>query len=358
MLFTPGVIGSLEIPNRLIRSATAERMADQQGNPKPALFDLYRQLADGGVGMIITGHLYVDPTGKCHPEMTAIDNDDRLDNLKRLTNAVHESGGLIAAQINHGGGNCAPEVVQKPISPSGEILGRFKQKPAEMTANQIQEVITAFGSAARRAKEANFDAVQIHSAHGYLVSQFLSPATNLRSDQWGGSLENRSRFLQEICREVRGQVGPEYTVFLKFGIADGIDGGLKPEEGFEILRHFENWKLDAVEISSGFSGDQLQSIAKGINSQSKEGYFLPLVRQARSNTDLPIITVGGYRSRKVMEQVLLSGAADFISLSRPLIREPDLPRLFKNEEQDVSSCISANNCWVEDYNEGITCKCP
>ena len=358
MLFTPGVIGSLEIPNRLIRSATAERMADKQGIPKPALFELYRQLTDGGVGMIITGHLYVDPNGKCHPEMTAIDHDDRLEELQCLTDEVHESGGLIAAQINHGGGNCSPEVVQEPISPSGDIPGRFKQQPAEMNATQIQEVINAFGLAARRAEEANFDAVQIHSAHGYLVSQFLSPATNRRTDQWGGSLENRSRFLQEVCQEVRQQVGPEYTVLIKYGITDGIDGGLKPEEGFEILRQFENWELDAVEISSGFSGDQLRSIAKGISNQSKEGYFLPLVRQARAYTDLPIITVGGYRSRKVMEQVLLSGAADYISISRPLIREPDLPRLFENEEQDVSSCISANNCWAEDYNEGISCKCP
>jgi 2,4-dienoyl-CoA reductase-like NADH-dependent reductase (Old Yellow Enzyme family) len=358
MLFTPGIIGSLEIPNRLIRSATAERMADKQGAPKPELFDLYRQLVDGGVGLIITGHLYVAPNGKCHPEMTAIDHDARLGELERLTNTVHESGGLIAAQINHGGGNCAPEVVQDPFSPSGDIPGRFKQQPAEMKPDQIQEMISAFGSAALRAKEANFDAVQIHSAHGYLISQFLSPATNLRSDQWGGSLENRSRFLLEVCREVRRQVGPEFTVFTKFGIADGIDGGLKPEEGFEILKHFKDWELDAVEISSGFSGDQLRSIAKGITNQSKEGYFLPIVQKARAYTDLPIITVGGYRSRKVMEKVLLSGSADFISLSRPLIREPDLPRLFMTGKQDVSSCISANNCWAEDYNEGISCKCP
>ena len=358
MLFTPGEIGSLRLHNRLVRSATAERMATPEGDPRPELVELYRDLTEGDVGLIITGHMYVHKGGKCHPEMTAIDHDDRIPGLQRLTGAVHELEGRIAVQINHGGGNCAPETVPETVAPSALGEPSYKREARKMSGEEIERTIKAYAAAARRAKAAGFDAVQIHGAHGYLVSQFLSPLTNHREDSWGGSLKNRSRFLWRVCQEVRQAVGQEYPVFIKFGILDGKEHGLSLEDGLKILSEFDQWGLDGVELSVGFSGKQWKSTKKGVTKAKEEGYLLPLVKEARAHTDLPLIAVGGYRSRKVMEKVLLGGWAEFISLARPLIREPHLPQRMKSGEQDRSKCLSANNCWPEEIGVGIGCKCP
>ena len=358
MLFTPGEIGFLELPNRLIRSATAERMANDKGFPLPTLTNLYRTLIQGGVGLIITGHMYINPDGKCHPEMTGIYTDEILPQLSKLVKTVHQEGGKIAVQVNHGGGKCSLETVQQAISPSAaEQDSIYNRQTRDMTGEEIRKTISDFAQAARRGKEAGFDAVQIHAAHGYLVSQFLSPLTNQRDDEWGGSLSNRRKFLREVCLAAREQVGPDYPLLIKFGIADGCEDGLSLEDGLETLQNFESWGLDGVEISSGFSGELFACIQKGINKPADEGYFLPFVKQARLKTALPILAVGGFRSRNLMERVLLSDAADFISLCRPLIREPNLPALFEAGEETDSDCLSANLCWPKNIGEGISCKC-
>jgi 2,4-dienoyl-CoA reductase-like NADH-dependent reductase (Old Yellow Enzyme family) len=227
-----------------------------------------------------------------------------------------------------------------------------------MTSAEIHSTVQAYAQAASRAKRSGFDAVQIHAAHGYLVSQFLSPLTNSRLDQWGGSLSNRSRFLKEICQVIRKEVGSDYPVFIKFGIADGRENGFPLEEGLETLSNFASWGLDGIEISSGISGELFSSIQKGINNPEQEGYFLPFLQEARGKTNLPLLAVGGFRSRQVMEKTLLSGAADFISLCRPLIREPRFPALLRTGAVTKSDCISANLCWAENKGEGISCKCP
>jgi len=354
MLFTPGSIGNLQLPNRLIRSATAEKMADPSGVPLPQLLDLYGELARGGVGLIITGHLYISDRGKCHPEMTGIHEDRLIPALKALTGVVHRGGGRVVAQLNHGGGNCSPDSVDQPLAPSEDPGELYKQSPRQISEEEIKAVVSDFQEAARRAQEAGFDGIQIHAAHGYLISQFTSPLSNRRDDRWG----NRSSLLQEVCRGVRSAVGESYPILIKFGMADGKPGGLSAADGAEILAHFQEWGLDGVEISTGFSGEHIRSIQKGIRREEEEAYLLPLVKKARQATQLPLIAVGGFRSRKVMEQVLLGGWADFISLSRPLIREPDLPRLLQEGEVSASSCLSANNCWPENPGEGIACKCP
>ena len=223
-----------------------------------------------------------------------------------------------------------------------------------MSQQEIRETIDHFAMAARRAQAAGFDGVQIHSAHGYLNSQFLSPLTNQRQDQWGGSLTNRSRFLKNICHAVREEVGIDFPVLIKFGIADGIQGGLSLQDGLTIISQFESWGLDGVEISSGFSGELFSSIQKNINKPEDEGYFLDFAHKAKSATMLPILAVGGFRSRAVMVNALQEGKADFISLCRPLIREPRLPRLLRSGEVDDSDCLSANLCWVEKDGEGIS----
>jgi 2,4-dienoyl-CoA reductase-like NADH-dependent reductase (Old Yellow Enzyme family) len=355
LLFISGKIGSLRIPNRIVRSATAERMADENGQPLPRLKDLWVGLARGGVGLIITGHMYVHPSGKCHPEMTGIYSDELIPALADLVKAVHTEGGKIAAQINHGGMQCAKEATDGTIAPSA-IREDFLSQPArEMTAAEIEMLINAYALAARRVKEAGFDAVQLHGAHGYLINQFISPFVNRRTDQWGGDLEGRTRFLCEVVQAVRRQVGTDFPMFIKFGMEDGIKGGLKAEEGTRVIARMKEWGLDGIEISGGIRS---QSSMKGIKSEDREAYFRPLAKLARPATDLPIILVGGLRSRSVMEAVLSSGDADFVAMCRPLINDPNFPQLLRSGEVQKSGCISSNNCWPLSDGEGIACKCP
>ena len=355
ILFTPGKIGTLEIPNRMMRSATAERMADQAGFPRQQYYDLYRQLAAGGVGLIITGHMYVHPSGKCHPEMTGVYDDDQIPGLAKLADVIHSEGGKVVVQINHGGMQCAKDAVDGTIAPSS-ITEDFLQQPArEMTVDEIEMLIDAYAQAARRVKQAGFDGVQLHGAHGYLINQFLSPFVNKRSDEWGCDFERRTRFLQLVCKAVRDQIGPTYPMMIKFGMQDGVAGGLSTDEGARVISMMSDMDLDGIEISGGVKSDNSK---KGIRRPEEEAYFRPLVQKARTVTNLPIAMVGGLRSRAVMEDILASGDADFVSLCRPLISEPDFPNLLKTREKEISRCISSNNCWAEQSGVGIACKCP
>jgi 2,4-dienoyl-CoA reductase-like NADH-dependent reductase (Old Yellow Enzyme family) len=358
MLFTSARIGALSLPNRLVRSATAECLADSDGRPRPELKAFYRELAQGGVGLIITGHMYIHPSGKAHPEMVGIYSDDLIPHLAELIETVHQEGGRVAAQINHGGMQCNPQAVPKTIAPSAIKAPFLKQPAREMTPEEIDLAIQSYAQAAWRAREAGFDAVQIHGAHGYLVSQFLSPFVNRRADEWGGDVEGRMSFLRAVCQAVRERVGPDYPVFIKLGMMDGMEGGLTAEEGVQVAAALDEMGLDGVEISGGISGGGDLSTRKGINSEAKEAYFRPLAQKARPVTRLPIILVGGFRSRSVMEEVLATGDADFISICRPLICEPDFPNRLRLGQQERSACISANLCWPEKLGEGIACRCP
>jgi 2,4-dienoyl-CoA reductase-like NADH-dependent reductase (Old Yellow Enzyme family) len=226
-----------------------------------------------------------------------------------------------------------------------------------MTSEEIARLIEAYAQAARRVQEAGFDGVQIHGAHGYLVSQFLSPFVNRRTDEWGGDVEGRMRFLRAVCQAVREQVGPDYPVFIKLGMMDGIGEGLTLEEGLQVITALEEMGLDAVEISGGIGGGGDLNTRKGIRSEEEEAYFRPLAQKARQVTELPIVLVGGFRSRGVMESVLAAGDADFISVCRPLICEADLPNRLRQGLQERSACLSANLCWPERAGEGIACGC-
>ncbi len=363
VLFTPAELGSLSLPNRFVRSATAERMATAAGRPLPALLDLYRQLVSGGVGLIITGHMYVDAGGKCHPEMTGIHEDDLIPDLAALVDGVHEVGGKVAVQINHGGMQCSRDTVAQTVAPS-DINVEFLQQPARaLTEEEIGETIRAFAQAAGRARLAGFDAVQLHGAHGYLINQFLSPYVNRRTDAWGGSLENRMRFLREVCRAVRVEVGEDYPVFIKLGLADSpdLEPGLSLEDGLAVVAACSDMKLDGVEVSGGIGGSRNLNSPTRIRRPDDEAYFRAWARAAREVSSdgavaLPIMLVGGLRSLPVMEDVLASGDADFISLCRPLICEPDLPARLR-AGQERATCISGNRCWPVGVEEGIACKC-
>lgn len=355
LLFTSGKLGNLDITNRIIRSATAERMADEAGYPRQQYYDLYQELAAGGVGLIITGHMYVHPSGKCHPEMTGVYHDDQIPGLAKLADGIQAEGGKVIVQINHGGMQCAKEAVEGTIAPSAIAVDFLPQSAREMTVDEIEMLIDSYAQAARRVQEAGFDGVQIHGAHGYLINQFLSPFVNKRQDEWGGDFERRTHFLREVTKSVRAQVGPDYPLIIKFGMMDGVEGGLSADEGAKAIGLMAEMGLDGVEISGGIRSPNSK---KGIRRPEEEAYFRPLAQQARSVTDLPIALVGGFRSRGVMEAVLTSGDADFISICRPLISEPDFPRLLKNSDNYKSRCISSNNCWANESGIGIGCKCP
>jgi len=356
VLFTPARLGGLVVPNRFVRSATAERMADENGHPRDALSELYRALAVGGVGLIISGHLYVDAGGKCHPEMTAIDDDDLIASLAEVVAVVHEAGGRIAAQINHGGAQCSRDTVPEAVAPSDIVADYIPQPARALTEAEIARVIRAYAESARRARAAGFDAVQLHGAHGYLINQFLSPFTNRRTDEWGGNLARRMRFLREVCRAVRSAVGPDTPVFIKLGVVDAVDGGLTLDEGLQVVAELESMGLDGVELSGGIGGRRDFNSRMRIRHPEDEAYFRAFAKAARERTRLPIMLVGGLRSRQVMEDVVTSGDADFVSMSRPLICEPDLPKRFQ-AGQGRAACISVNRCWPQGPGEGIACRC-
>jgi 2,4-dienoyl-CoA reductase-like NADH-dependent reductase (Old Yellow Enzyme family) len=356
VLFEAGHIAGLELKNRLVRSATAERMCDEDGRPEQAMMDLYADLARGGVGLIITGHAFVHESGKAHSAMTGVHRDDLVPSLRAVSEAIHQAGGKTVMQINHAGRQTSEETIGRtPVAPSPVPRVKGGPRPHELTDAEIRELIAAFGRAASRAREAGFDGVQLHGAHGYLINQFCSPASNWRRDAWGGSIARRLRFLEEVAAAVRDEVGGDYPLLIKLGIQDFVRDGLTLDDGVEIVRHLADWGLDAVEISAGMGAT---STRKDILTPEDEAYFLPQARCAREATDLPLILVGGMRSLAVMESILEEGTADFISMSRPLIREPNLPNQWQEGRTEPAACISCNNCWPGPGEYGIACRAP
>lgn len=359
-LFSPVQIGNLELENRLVRSATAERLATEPiGRATPALEALLGKLAEGGVGLIITGHAYVSPKGKAHPEMLGAHCDEMIPGLTTLAHAVHENGGRIALQINHGGRLCSAVCTPETLAPS-PVSTSSGRLPREMTVTEIAEAVDAYGQAARRAKLAGFDAVQLHGAHGYLIGQFLSPHTNRREDAWGGDFERRLRFLAAVCEAVRGEVGTDYPVFIKLGMMDNLHtapDGLTPDDGAGIVARLADMGLDAVEVSGGYGGGSDFNSRLAVGSKEPEAYFRSLAQRARGATHLPVLLVGGLRSRARMDEVLSAGDADMISLCRPLIREPDLPNRLRTGAATAAACISGGRCWPKGLGQGIGCKC-
>jgi len=208
-------------------------------------------------------------------------------------------------------------------------------------------VIRAFGDAAKRAREAGFDAVQVHGAHAYLLSQFLSPHTNRRSDHWGGTLEGRLRFHHEIYREIRSKAGEDYPVFIKIGVQDGFAGGLEFKEGKKAARLMAEWGFDALEISSGLRGKPYEGteFRTKINRIEREGYFRKWCKHIKDEVNVPVMMVGGLRTPKLMTEVICKGETDFISLCRPLIREPGIINEWKSGSRHRSACISCNKCY-------------
>jgi 2,4-dienoyl-CoA reductase-like NADH-dependent reductase (Old Yellow Enzyme family) len=227
-----------------------------------------------------------------------------------------------------------------------------------MTEDEIWEIVRAFGDAARRAREAEFDAVQIHGAHGYLLSQFLSPHTNRRSDDWGGVLDHRLRFHREVYRDIRAKVGEDFPVLIKIGVRDGFPGGLELMEGEWAAQHLAQWGFDALEISLGLRGELYEGteFRTHINSLDREGYFRDWCKRIKRQVSVPVIMIGGLRTYELMEEVIQKGEADFISLCRPFIREPGIINDWKRGHDHKTACVSCNKC-LEAVRKGEALHC-
>lgn len=353
-LFDRVNIGTLELPNRFVRSATWEGMCDEHGRPNAKLAGLYREMADGGVGLIITGYMVVHPRGRQMTGAIGACSDSQIPMLSNLAGAVHGAGGRLMAQLFHAGAQTSVRTIgELPVGPSEVESPFYSGVPRAMKDSEIDEVVASFGQSARRAREAGFDGIQLHGAHGYLINQFLSPLTNVRTDRYGGSLTNRFRFLEEVYQSVREQVGPDFPVTIKLTGSDNLEGGLQIDDAVLFAEALEGLGIDAIEVSAGTSGSGEEvPVRKAINSEEKEGYNAGLARQISKEVSVPVMLVGGLRSFSVIKQLLDDQVADLFSLSRPLIREPDLVNIWRDDPSHRSTCISCNLCFRPGMREG------
>ena len=356
-LFETSEINGMKLANRFVRSATWEGMAADDGACTPKLIDLMAGLAKGGVGLIVSSHAYVSPEGQAGPWQVGVYDDKLIPGLEEMTAAVHENGGKIVIQLAHAGYFANAKLTgQTPMAPSN-AEGFAKGPRQEMTADDIQGVVKAYGAAAKRAQTAGFDGVQIHSAHGYLLSQFLSPAFNHRKDEYGGGIDNRARALVEVLREIRQAVGREYPVLVKMNCQDFIDNGLQPEDSLQAGKLLVENGIDAIESSGGvLLSPKLSPSRMGIKSEEKEAYFQNEARAFKEEIKVPLILVGGNRSFQVAERLVNEGTADYISICRPLIREPGLINRWKSGDLSKATCVSDNMCFMPAMKgKGIYC---
>ncbi len=347
IMFESTEIRGVKLGNRFVRSATWEGMAARDGAVTAQLIKTMTDLAEGGVGLIITGHAYVRPEGQAGRGQLGIYKDELIRGLQEMTAAVHGYGGKIVLQIAHAGLFASEKLSgqQRLLVSNYERKGQSAGQ--ELTVQDIQELIVAFGDAARRAKESGFDGVQIHSAHGYLLNQFLSPVFNQRIDEYGGKIQNRARIHVEICQTIRRVVGDDYPLLIKLNCQDFIENGLSLEDSLEAGRLLVDAGVDAIELSGGIiTGAQLSPSRLDINSEEKEAYFKKDAQSFKKSIDVPLILVGGVRSFQVARSLVEEGTADYISMSRPFIREPDLIARWRSGDYSQSQCISDNKCFA------------
>jgi 2,4-dienoyl-CoA reductase-like NADH-dependent reductase (Old Yellow Enzyme family) len=355
--FEDGALGSLVLPNRFVRSATWEGMAGRDGEATEPLVDLVRGLARGGVGLIVASHAFVAPGGRARPRQLGLHDDRTIPGLARLVETAHGEGSRVAAQLAHAGFHADPSVTGLPrVAPSPRVPGDERVAEA-LTPVGISRLALAFGQAAARAREAGFDAVQIHAAHTYLLSQFLSPYFNRRDDEYGGSLENRARAVIEVLAAVRAAVGRDYPVLVKVNSADFLAGGLEEADSAEACRLLACAGVDAIELSGGnLRVARFHPARPGRIRPGEEGYYRAAARSLRPGLGCPLILVGGIRSPETAERLLAEGVADFIALSRPLVCEPDLVRRWAAGDRRPSSCQSDNRCYEPILaGDGIAC---
>lgn len=371
--FAPTTLGPIRLRNRILKAATFEGMTgDQQVNDR--LIAFHRRMARGGVGLTTVAFCAVSPEGGGTPNELVL-RDDLVPGLRRLADAVHAEGAAVSAQIGHAGAVAASAGVAG-LAPSPVFSALAMRRMRAATAADIERIVGDFGAAARRLREAGFDAVEVHFGHGYLVSQFLSPRINRRSDEWGGSLENRARFARAIARRVREEAGPEMAVIAKLNLDDGVPRGFWVHEAVEVARMLDaDGTVDAIEPTCGsslqnpmylFRGEapveeMVASMPRAVRLGVKlfgrfffkaypyrPAYLRDLSRQLLEAVETPIVLLGGIDGRATIDQAMRDGFG-FVAMGRALLREPDLVNAMAKGESEESLCIHCNKCMASIY---------
>jgi 2,4-dienoyl-CoA reductase-like NADH-dependent reductase (Old Yellow Enzyme family) len=383
VLFTPIRIGKLTLPGRLIKTATAETRASADGMVTQALIDFYVPMARGGTPLIITGNIYVSLDGKSAPHQVGADNDDKIAGLTQLVGAVHTHGSRMFAQLNHCGRQVVPRFagVTEAVSASDVKELVTGTRPRELTATEIQGIVHRYADAAVRCQKAGFDGVQIHAANGYLMSQFLTPYTNRRTDAYGGSVDRRTRLLREVLSAIRARVGADYPVIVKMNGSDDLPlrPGLKTNELAGIAAILAAAGADAIEVSVGhyesgmpmvrgtFSRCLLNMVRGSMSYlpfvrrwgfrlfwpllavvfdllwKPREGFNLPFTEVFKTRLSIPVICVGGFLTRAAMEAAIAQGRCDIVSAGRAFIADPFLYRHLRDNEPGPR-CVNCNAC--------------
>lgn len=330
------------IKNRLVKSAMSESLGSYDNHVTPELVRLYERWAEGGTGLLITGNVMVDRNALGEPGNVVVEDERDLELLKAWARAGTRNGTQLWMQINHPGKQVMRALNKTAVAPSAipfetPELRRMFVTPRELSDADIRDLVQRFGRTAEIAKKAGFSGVQIHGAHGYLVSQFLSGRHNQRSDQWGGNPENRRRFVLEVYREMRRRCGPDFPIGIKLNSADFQKGGFTEEESLDVMRALAEAGIDQIEISGGtyeapaMAGKKQQPVKE--STRRREAYFLEFAEKARAAVKTPLVVTGGFRSLAGMSESIQSGAIDFVGLARGLAIEPDLPnRLLAGKE--------------------------
>jgi 2,4-dienoyl-CoA reductase-like NADH-dependent reductase (Old Yellow Enzyme family) len=362
-LFEKSSIGSLELSNRFIKSSTWSGTADKKGYVTDRALAFHNEVARGGVGLILTGNQIVMTNGISLPYSMGNYEDGQIEGLKKLTDCIHKEGCKVVVQISHSLARSNPKLF---FAEGDELWGvsavpysSDSPVPREMTKGEITRVVEAFIAAAVRSSKCGFDGVMLHGAHGYGLHQFLSPAWNRRGDSYGGSLTNRYRVVGEILEGMKGALGPDYPMFFKLSTQDFVNGGLEPPEAMEIARHLQADGIAAIQVSAccTVSEKDKHCPKKEILEKEDEGYLLDFAQYVKDAVKVPVIAVGGIRSLSTAESVLNDGKADYISLARPLIREPNLVNQWKSGNTAKAKCISCNGCFETGLQGlGISCK--
>ncbi len=334
------------IKNRIGKSAMSENMGTKDYKSNSFLNTLYKRWANGGSGLLITGNIMIDHTALGEPNNVVFEKDSIDTNLKEWAKAGTQNNTHLWAQINHPGKQSPNFLSKEPVSPSaigyGSPLNKMFNKPRALTEKEIYNIIESFAYAAKVSKDNGFTGVQIHGAHGYLVSQFLSPLHNQRTDQWGGTIENRMRFVSQIYKAIRKEVGNQFPVSIKLNSADFQKGGFTQEESMAVVQHLSEQGMDLIEISGGtYEAQAMTGRPKEIkeSTRKREAYFLEYCEDVRKVVKTPLMLTGGFRSLKSMNDALNSGACDMIGLARSIALDPEFPNKLLKGDNNVESKV-------------------
>lgn len=359
-LFTPGKVGSLELPNRIVFAATSSELADQDGFVGDDLVEYYAERARGGAGLLVLEATYVEQEGKRLHHNAMLHDDCYIPGLRKVVQAAHAEGAKIAIQLNHGGRESIPHVSGSvPLAPS-PIASQFTGVgdaviPKELTSGEIERIIDRFAEAARRARDAGFDAVELHGAHGYLIGEFLSPDSNKREDEYGGSVEGRAYFCVRLIRAIKDRLGEGYPVIVRMNGRDHVRHGLELEDAVEMAVMFEAAGADSISMSGGVHASHPYMVVPGMSVD--RGCYVSYSDAVRRRVSVPVMVVGRINTPDLAEQILDDGQADFICLSRALIADPYFPAKAKaGQVETIAPCIACNECIATVHrHKGLAC---